>query len=52
MKNWYDTTCVRVQGEINSIVQSLKLNEVIIICDGSEKEVNATAAWIISTTAA
>jgi hypothetical protein len=47
--NWYASTTNEIVGNINLLVELLQTEEIIIMCDGSEKKGCAAAAWIIST---
>jgi hypothetical protein len=43
-KTWYGITEVTIQGRVNIFAQLLQHDEVIIMCDGSEKNGRAAAA--------
>jgi hypothetical protein len=47
--HWYNDNMVGIEGNIVDLVSSMQNEQIIIMCDGSEKEGKAAAAWIIST---
>jgi ribonuclease HI len=48
-KQWFESTEVIVEGNIEELVEYMKKETIIILSDGSAPETGASAAWIVST---
>jgi ribonuclease HI len=46
---WYTTCAIKIQGEIEDIQYSLTTHPIVMMSDGSYREVRSGAAWIITT---